>query len=57
MIIILKSDAYEPLSLYIHDFLVKYKPSSSLKNKEQVFTHIRELLPKITTIKNQKITL
>ena len=58
MLVILRSDAYETLSLYLDDFMIRYRPPDmEIKSREECLKFLRETLPKVTVIKNNKVSL
>lgn len=58
LLVILRSEGYDTLSLYLDDFMIKYKPSDMLiKNRDECLKFLRETLPKITVMKDKQIGL
>ena len=51
MLIILKCDECDTLSLYIDDFLTRYKPHDmNIESKEDLMKFLRHTLPKVTHV-------
>ena len=58
MLVILRSENYDTLSVYLDDFMIRYRPPDmEIKSREECLKFLRETLPKVTIIKNNQISL
>lgn len=58
MLIVLKSENYEPLSLYVQDFLQRYKPEClEIESRDDLVDFLTKTLPIVTHIKNEKLMM